>query len=352
MTPIPYAAYYPGRRLLRVDGEASVRGAVVGWSAVVKVLEPPETPGTIWDREVRAYQSRLLRELPGGLASPRLLHLDRTPSGAVWLWLERVEDAYAGRWPLEQYGVAAYHLGQLNGAFATRPVPAYDWLDRRWAQLHSTTWGSDEQREREMLLEHPAVRAVFSTRDAGRMRRLVDDQPVFIEALGRLPDTLNHHDASSANLFARRRSGSTEGVGADEWETVAIDWEEIGPGPVGVEVATLVFGSMRRGAFPAERADELERTVLDGYECGLRTGGWSGEMAEVRWAYCAAVALRSFQVLGTLRTVADEAGRERAAPAMGMTAVELVRHRIALLRFLLDRADEASRPMVRGVVGS
>ena len=251
---------------------------------MVKVLELPQTPGTIWDREVRAYRSRLLRELPGGLAAPRLLHLDRTPTGAVWLWLERIEDAYEGRWPLEQFGVAAYHLGQLNGAYSTRPIPKPAWLNRQWAQLHSVTWDFDEVRESEALLAHPAVRAVFSTHDAGRMRRLIERQPFLIAALGRLPDTLNHHDASSANLFARRRVESPGGVGGDSWETVAIDWEEMGPGPVGVEVATLVFGSMRRGAFPTERADELERTVLEGYERGLHAGGWRGEMAQVRWA--------------------------------------------------------------------
>jgi len=51
-----------------------------------------------------------------------------------------------------------------------------------------------------------------------------------MEWLARVPETLCHHDAALANLFAVR---GTDGM----LETVAVDWEKIGPGPVGAEIA-------------------------------------------------------------------------------------------------------------------
>jgi hypothetical protein len=292
---------------VRVEGTANVQGKTVPWEAVVKILDPPAGAGRTgegnasagttsgaWDREARAYRSGLLRHLPRGLAAPRLLHVERD-GGAVWLWLEHVEDAFAGRWPLAQYGIAARHLGRLNGAFAEnstrsaagarrgsgalRPLAAYRWLSRGWAASHSQPERLPAEREAlGALLAHPAVRAVFPEPEAGRLRRLLDDQPFFLDLLARLPGTLCHHDASSANLIARRRTGVAPnavpaGLPGDvlddapgdtqpvdectTWETVAVDWEEIGYGPVGAEVATLVFGTMRRGAFPAALAGAL-----------------------------------------------------------------------------------------------
>src|SRR4051794_16491039 len=104
--PVSYAAYYPRRLLVRVKGEADVRGRAVPWAAVIKIVEPPDADETIpgaarpatWDREVRAYRSGLLAHLPGGVAAPRVLRVDTFPSGPIWLWLEHVEDAYGGQW--------------------------------------------------------------------------------------------------------------------------------------------------------------------------------------------------------------------------------------------------------------
>jgi hypothetical protein len=124
---------------------------------------------------------------------------------------------------------------------------------------------------------------------------------------------------------------------------VAIDWEDVGPGPVGAEAATLVFGTMRRGAVPAAQADDLAHTVLEGYAGGLRDAGWRGDPAAVRLGYAAAVALRWFVVPATLRLLADPAARARAAGALRLSAGSLLEQRLLLVRFLLDRAGEARR---------
>jgi hypothetical protein len=345
---LPYASYLPARRLIRLDGTADVRGEPVPWSAVIKIVAPPPpggaAPPPAWDREVRAYRSGLLRRLPGGLVAPRVLHIGRT-AGAAWLWLERVEDAFGGRWPLAQYGVAARHLGRLNGAYlVSRPLPPFRWLRRDWAAGQSEPAHLPAaRRELERLLTQPTVRAAFPAAEGDRLRRLLDAQPALLEQLARLPQTLCHHDASSANLFARRpRARDATAPALEAWETVAVDWEDVGPGPPGADVATLVFGSMRRGAFPADRAQALTRTVLAAYAGGLREAGWRGDRQTVLLGFAAAVALRWFVVPATLRLLAgapSPAAREGGAD--GRAA--LLAQRLPLLAFLLECADQASR---------
>ena len=108
---LPYHAVLPGRVLARVTGSALVDGrAVVPWSSVVKIIRQPAgdergelATGT---REILAYRSGLLVDLPGPLRAPRVLAIDEDDA-AVWLWLEDLQDIYARRWPLEQFGLAA-----------------------------------------------------------------------------------------------------------------------------------------------------------------------------------------------------------------------------------------------------
>ena len=78
--------------------------------------------------------------------------------------------------------------------------------------------------------------------DPAALARRPHDQPTqarLRETLSALPQTICHHDASHANLFL---TGD---------EVVAIDWEGVGWGAAGADLATLVVGTMRRGDFDA-----------------------------------------------------------------------------------------------------
>src|SRR5690349_10942871 len=130
------------------------------------------------------------------------------------------------------------------------------------------------------------------------MARLLRDQPRFKAALGRLPVLLSHHDASQANLFARRGPDGAP-------QTVAIDWESVGYGTFGADIATLVFGTIRRGLFAADHAERLDQVVFEGYLGGLHAAGWRGEVALVRLGFAAAIALRWFQLHAVLRLLTN-----------------------------------------------
>jgi hypothetical protein len=272
------------------------------------------------------------------LRAPRAVQIAPEADGAVWLWLEHVADVYDRRWPISAFGLAARHLGQFNGAYLTeRAIPPYPWLTAGWTEGDSEPAAVGTARSvLERLLADPRVRATFPDRIDVRARRLLRDQSRFRTILGELPQTLCHHDASSANLFARRRPDG-------QIETVAIDWESIGPGALGADLATLVFGTLRRGDVSSAEAAELEQVALAGYLVGLRDASWQGPADQARQGYLVATALRWSLLVGTLRSVVDDAARVRAARDWGYSSEALLRQWVPLSSFLLDRADQAHR---------
>lgn len=337
--PIAYDLYLPGRVLVRFNGTAAVENKVVPWSLVLKLSRPHSGERARDEggrREALAYRCSLLADVPGGLTAARALRVDEDDEGAVWLWLEDVADHYGRQWPLSQYGRAAYHLGQFNGAYlVSRPLPTFPWLVTSWTERHSELEKIPAGlAELERLLSDVRVLQAFAVPITEPMTRLLSDQPSFVEILARLPRTLCHHDAQRSNLFARHRADG-------ELETVAIDWESVGDGTIGAEIATLVSGTIRRGDFPADQVSNLDQEVFTGYLRGLRDAGWRGDRELVRLGYAAALALRWFMLPATLRVLADP-----EAPAILGRVLEATRERtveqfVLLSQFLLDRADEA-----------
>jgi len=339
-SPIGYDVYLPGRTLVRFTGTAAVGGSVQPWSMVLKRTSPVQGGDAVssggWKREAEAYASGLLADIPGPLRAPQALAVTEDADGSTWLWLEDVADRFEGQWPLAQYGRAAYHLGQFNGVYlGQRPLPTFPWLAPHWADHQGepaqvptalstinrfTAEGQGQHAFPAPLLDHAA--------------RLLHDQSLFRGIVARLPQTLCHHDAAQANLLAHQRANG-------RIETVAIDWESIGHGTVGAEIATLVFGTMRRGTFPARRATALDRVCFAGYLQGLRVAGWRGDGEVVRLGYTAAVALRWSLLMGTLRALTDAGARSRLVHLLKMSEEQGMEHLTLLSMFLLHCADEA-----------
>jgi hypothetical protein len=121
---------------------------------------------------------------------------------------------------------------------------------------------------------------------------------------------------------------------------VAIDWESIGYGTFGADIATLVFGTIRRGLFAPDQAERLDRVVFDGYLAGLQAVGWRGNAAAVRLGFAAAIALRWFQLHAVLQLLTNPV----IGPFRGTTAEppdEARRQFVWLTQYLLARAEEA-----------
>ncbi len=345
---LPYLSVLPGRALARLVGTAELEtGEGVPWSAVVKVITPPPNAeaSSVPDngyREVLAYRSGLLTELPGLFRAPHLYTVNNGEDGRIWLWLEDLVDVYDRRGPLQQFSVAADDLGVFNGHhLVSSPPPAEPWLNQwlrhAWAEEHAEIRRIPSYRaDLERTLNEPQVRHHFGSQTVARITQLLDDQPTFMEWLARVPETLCHHDAALANLFAVR---GTDGM----LETVAVDWEKIGPGPIGAEIATLTFGTLRRCEFDAARAEELDAAVFSGYSDGLHEAGWQGHIELVRLGYTAAIALRCTVLADILHLLVHGAEPVRTSHGALVPSETVLVQRVRLARFLLDRADEARR---------
>lgn len=343
---LPYLSVLPGRALARLVGTAELEtGESARWSAVVKVITPARDGSKLPDsgyREVLAYRSGLLAALPGQFRAPRLYTIDEAEDGRTWLWLEELHDVYARSWPLQQFSTAAYHLGAFNGHYlVSSRLPAEQWLNQwlryAWAEEHAEIERIPSYRaDLARTLDEPHVRHHFDSQTVARITRLLEDQPTFAEWLARLPETLCHHDAALANLFAVRSQDGT-------LETVAVDWEKIGPGSIGAEIATLTFGTLRRCEFDAARAEELDAAVFAGYCNGLREAGWQGPVELVRLGYTAAIALRWTVLAGILHMLVHGAEPARTSQGVLVPSETVLVQRVRLARFLLDRADEARR---------
>ncbi len=190
-----------------------------------------------WRREPCVYESGIAR--PFG--APECRALVQRGDGSVALWLAEAPEVAS--WTPELLGDIAHRLGRAQAA----PVPQDEWLSRGW------------------LRAYLALHEVTDTE--------------IVDRLDALPQTLCHHDFHPANVI---------GPNAD----VVVDWAYCGFGAFGLDAGVLVADGIADEAFPADLADEVSAAVWEGYLAGLRAGGWSGDEADVRYAYAQGTAVR------------------------------------------------------------
>jgi hypothetical protein len=328
-TPIPYDPYLPGRSVDRIFGIAEVGAdSPAAWSAIVKRTTGPGLRAA--KRELAAYRDGVTGgENASGLRAPALLAWDEGEDH-VELWLEVLQDEYDGIWPAARFGIAARHIGEWDALTSLAPpVPGFDSEDA-WAERHG-----QPHRLGEAIEELRSFRNAAAAED---LMRLLDDDgfhrtealitgtELRIERLATFPRTLLHHDLVRSNLFALTPS-----------TTGAIDWENVGRAPFGVDLAPLVGGSVRRGEASGDELARLEELVLSNYEDALREAGIGH--STVRPAYRLALGLRWHVVLGTIRSWLDPASIRMRGSRPEEPRAESLRHLIALSRHLLERGN-------------
>ena len=285
--------------LYRFEGIGQDHAERVPWSVILKVIQSPANVGwenmgegddpthwNYWKREVRLYPSGLLDDLPEGLAVPRCFGTAELPGNTAWLWLEDIRDAGSDDWTLERYALTARHLGRLNAHFLTaRPLPAFDWLDRRRMQQ----WVDSMPNGKDFPWDHPRVLERYPQPEANPFRQMLLDSGRTLAALDRLPHTLSHGDTYPTN-FKSRQDGGRE-------LTVALDWALAGIEPLGDDLGQFVFGAQNNLA--DQPPEVVCETLFEGYIAGLRDCGWRGDATLARFGFAASAALRVglFQVI-------------------------------------------------------
>jgi hypothetical protein len=328
--PIEYDPFLAGRTVERVAGVAEAPGgALVDWTAVVK-----RTSGVdlrLARRELAAYREEIAAARPAaGLRAPALLGWDDGPND-VELWLEDVADEHHGRWPMARFAVAAAHIGAWDVRAAARGMPAAFDAEDAWAERHgqphrvSEALGQLAAYAGEPGAEEVAVALADPRFD--RTEALIRSTPRRIDDLATYPQTPLHHDLVRSNLFA-----------VDATTTVAIDWENVGRGPLGVDLAPLVIGSVRRGEASADDLTSIEASVLEAYLRALHGGGIDRD-TEIRAAYRLAVTLRWHHVLGAIGAWLGHDGGRLRGSLPDEPRAEALRQITVLARHILHAGD-------------
>lgn len=332
---LEYDAFLAGREIARVEGTARVGTRTVPWSFIEKRTEGPAVASAyLYDnarRELEAYRSGLLDDLAPDLEAPRLLAAAEEADGSLTLWIEDLEATARRLTSRDDILSAARHLGRLSGRWLGS-VPDEEWLFTGWIERHSQP---EAMRDAVALVnEAMAVPAVESRlrRGLDEVATLIADQGTFAAALRRLPVTLCHHDAVAANVFRRET--------ADGAETVLIDWESVGPGPVGADLASLLFASPRRGDFPASLLEDLIDEAAADYADGVREAGGSLDGSALRLGLHASIALR-WALARDVTAILARGGTARRGSAPGESADEALSDLLRLVPVLLDSAAEA-----------
>jgi hypothetical protein len=328
---LEYDAFLAHRAVHRVHGYALVGGDQVSWSLIEKATEGPglAQPYLLDNgaREFRAYESGLLDELAASVRAPRLYGSEEGADGRLVLWLEEVP--HHGPRPLDAQSLlkAAGDLGAMagrwHGQVAVEPWLFTGWIDRH-SQPEAVPAGLVTLSQR-----GPGMTARLGDRLAAA-QRLVAAQPRLRRILESLPHTLCHHDAVGANVFVSRT-------------TVLIDWETIGPGPVGADLASLLFSSVRRGDATASVVVHLLDEAVAAYTEGARSEDPTISPSNVRRGVDAAVALR-WKLIVDVAASARTGHRLRRGSRPDETAEDSTHELMTLIDVLLEAAQRALHP--------
>jgi hypothetical protein len=287
-------------RLFRVWGEAASQGDVLRWAVVLKTLAPlhaddslrdaqahASDPFYVW-REVLAYQSGTLDDLPGGIAAPHCYAIVERPEGQTELWLEEIVDHYGPRWPPSAYAHAAYQLGRFNASYLVeRDLPSGTWLSSGWLRGMVRSWAPSLANVSH-LMDNPDARSYITPVTVERLITLWERESVLFDVLDALPQTFCHLDAFRRNLFIRAGGGPQRRVSR---ETVAIDWAYAGQAALGEEMTSFILSPFFMFDMELAELTALEEATLAQYLAGLRATGWTGAKDEVHLGYLASSAL-------------------------------------------------------------
>ena len=326
---IAYDPFLPGRTVDRVTGLARLAdGSATTWTAIVKRTEEPGLRDA--RRELDAWRVGIADPDGAGLRAPQLLAA-RDDDRSVELWLEALTDKHGGRWSPARFGVAARHVAAADARAADLALPPDFDSEDAWAERHGQPERVDEAvAELGAIRRDPAAPAIAAAIDDDGFRRtesMIVTTAARIARLAELPVVPMHHDLVRSNLFAL-----TDG------STAAIDWEHVGRGPFGVDLAPLVVGSVRRGEASADDLAAIERLVLDGYIETVEAAS-AARAADIRRAYRLAVGLRWHVVLGTIRAWLDPRSGAMRGSRRGEAGEDALRHLLVLTRHLLSIAD-------------
>lgn len=200
-------------------------------------------------REVAFFRSALPAWLPTGLATPSATVL-LGDDGWEWIVMRDIGPVLGNPWTPEAAATAAARLALLHAPACADPgLLDLPWLERagHHAYAHHIPSGHDNL---DALPADPRLADLFTPAQVRALHRCLDAAEALTDRAARLPSSLVHGDFTPRN------------AGLDAAQTlVLIDWEHVGVGPIGFDLATFV--SMHRAFGGLGTLDE--RALLKTY---------------------------------------------------------------------------------------
>ena len=331
-----------GSAVYRFSGQGQDQGQTVPWSLILKTIQPNDfdCEPSDWNyckREVDAYQSGWLDDLPVSLVAPACYGVIEYPDGTCWIWLEDIKDAIGEYWPLEHYGIVARHVGQFNGVYLMGgPIPTWPWLNSGFLRRFIAQSAPSVVPLHNML-DQPLVRRWLSGDSSDKFFCIWEDRSIFIDTLDNLPQTICHFDVHRRNLFAGKTAGGDD-------QTIAVDWAFTGRGAIGEEIVPLVWAYL--GFFEVEIAQALENIVFESYLTGLGDAGWQGDPRYACLGYTAAsIRYMFYEIWRFLEIIRDETLQGWVEQTFGKPIEQVCDDWGQLLR-LIDRRTHQARELM------
>jgi hypothetical protein len=325
-----------GNKVLLLSGEADASGERLPWRLVLKTLRPQSvdqmTGPHYWLREVEVYRSDFTATLTGQLTAPRCYGVEQSDA-ECWLWLEFVEETAESCWTNDQFLKSARHLGEFNGAYLTgESLPVYPWMSQDWHRKNLAQIIPLIEQFRGAG-EHPLYQQGFRGDAHAYILDLWEKRETFLKGLDGLPQTICHYDAFRRNLLA-----SSD-------KTVALDWSFVGTGPVGADLAAMLWVSFVFNNLSTAQLEELYQPAFDAYLEGLREAGWNGEQGLAWLGYTASFPVRVLVSAGydTLLFL-DEGKHARFEAITGLPIRDYMSRHVAAVQPMIRRiAEDAKR---------
>ena len=138
-TDLDYDAFLPHRDVRRITGSAVSPTGRLPWSVIEKRTGGPSVAAAYLvdngRRELAAYRSGLLADLPAGLRAPALHGVSERSDGQIVLWLEDISQDSEGAMTQGSILGVARDLGRLAGTWFVRP--SEPWFFRGWIERHA-----------------------------------------------------------------------------------------------------------------------------------------------------------------------------------------------------------------------
>jgi len=326
-----------GNQLVKLTGSAQIQTDTHPWSLFLKILRQESATQDLsefgWKREAMAYQSGILDNLAGGIEAAICYLLDEKSDKEIWMWLEDLSGEADAPWSVERYGLAARHIGQLNGFYLNEPsLPNYPWQLNAWERQAVARDGSIDNFNQ--TKDHPIMQKMYPADTHPVIFHLWEERETYLNKLfDQLPQTFGHMDAFRTNLFSRTSDDNVT-------STIAIDWAFIGTGAIGKEIKLLVFHSLFFDGAHIDKTQELDQVTFTGYLDGLQDMGWTGDPRLARYGYVmtAAMSMLRFSGLGSIWL--DESKHALIEEVTGRPFEEMLNHQIRLAAFSMQLIEE------------